>query len=365
MNTSSENLLLDNIVQFIRLDCHKLKSKKLAIFGAGKFSKKIVPFFEKIKINFSDIIILDDNAEKNENIAGIPIAHPSTVSKHEYDAVFLSTDSMETLFKARIKEIFEPSIKIYTVSEIKKELNKTPDSPQKPKTEKTVWQFAYELWSSGKQCSDFKDSILLATILKSSAHYNERNFENGFVESLIFEKEPGSVLDIGSSSLAIPTSLNKKGFKITCIDPCVEDKIENGMQIIKGDIRSTKWEDNTFDYITCISTIEHIGVSGRYGIRESEPDGDKKAMDEMFRILKPGGFLYVTIPFGSVEILPINKVYTDERILSMSNGMKVVNSKFYKPDGLGGAIPCSKEEASENDWRRDGYYALGCYEFQK
>lgn len=53
----------------------------------------------------------------------------------------------------------------------------------------------------------------------------------------------------------------------------------NNAFITSGDIRKTEFDDNYFDYIISLATFEHIF------------DLDM-ALNEMFRILKPGGLLY-------------------------------------------------------------------------
>jgi SAM-dependent methyltransferase len=49
--------------------------------------------------------------------------------------------------------------------------------------------------------------------------------------------------------------------------------------------------DHSFDAVTAISVLEHI--SG---------DGDTSAMSEIYRVLKPGGHLYFTVPCASKYI---------------------------------------------------------------
>ncbi len=52
---------------------------------------------------------------------------------------------------------------------------------------------------------------------------------------------------------------------------------------VKADICNLPFEDNNFDVILCNHVLEHI------------PD-DKKAMQELFRVLKPGGWGIFQIP---------------------------------------------------------------------
>ena len=67
-------------------------------------------------------------------------------------------------------------------------------------------------------------------------------------------------------------------------------------------IRKTDYPDNYFDAISCISTLEHIGVAGRYG-SDDDPEGDAKTMHEIKRILKPGGILLTSLPYGAKDVV--------------------------------------------------------------
>jgi SAM-dependent methyltransferase len=46
-----------------------------------------------------------------------------------------------------------------------------------------------------------------------------------------------------------------------------------------------------------VSTIEHIGLPV-YGQVGFDADGDVKAIEELRRTLKPGGYLIITTPFA-------------------------------------------------------------------
>lgn len=60
------------------------------------------------------------------------------------------------------------------------------------------------------------------------------------------------------------------------------------IHVVKDNITKSRFDDASFDVITCISTLEHI------------PDFNK-AISEMTRLLKPGGFLILTFPYQYEE----------------------------------------------------------------
>jgi ubiquinone/menaquinone biosynthesis C-methylase UbiE len=81
---------------------------------------------------------------------------------------------------------------------------------------------------------------------------------------------------------------------------------QRGISYLYGDLRNTPLRDNYYDTIVCASVLEHIGfdnsaytADARY--RESNPDEYLKVVKELRRVLKPGGHLLLTVPFGKYE----------------------------------------------------------------
>jgi SAM-dependent methyltransferase len=70
-----------------------------------------------------------------------------------------------------------------------------------------------------------------------------------------------------------------------------------------GDITKTELPDNSFDLIWCISALEHFGMdnSGYTENFSRESDADMLAVKEMLRLLKIGGTLLITVPYGRFE----------------------------------------------------------------
>ena len=120
----------------------------------------------------------------------------------------------------------------------------------------------------------------------------------------------GRLLDSGSSLnydfvLTAPLLSNKK-ITIVTLSPEATCLWKVGISYIFGDLRSLDFRDEWFDTIVCISTIEHVGMDNfLYTGRKEDTPKDAQdfllALGELKRVLKRGGILYVTFPFGRFE----------------------------------------------------------------
>lgn len=104
------------------------------------------------------------------------------------------------------------------------------------------------------------------------------------------------VLDIGSSDTVFPQFMAKEGAEVYAVDihDTVKkqrgwsDALEVEVSAVIADGRSLPFRGNTADICTSISTIEHA----------QPPDGDNLIMREIERVLKPGGWAFVSIPYS-------------------------------------------------------------------
>lgn len=77
-----------------------------------------------------------------------------------------------------------------------------------------------------------------------------------------------------------------------------------------------------FDLVTCLSTIEHVGL-GRYG-DPLDPWGDVKMARNLRRLLKPGGLLLVSFPTGTgCVVFNKHRVYSRHRRIQLFDGLKL------------------------------------------
>ncbi len=93
-----------------------------------------------------------------------------------------------------------------------------------------------------------------------------------------------------------------------------------------GDIVTAPFRQATFDLIWCISTLEHIGMdnSGYTDNFHHETEMDKQAVKNMVTLLKQGGSLLITVPFGKYEEHGWLRNYSDEYLHNILNPVKML-----------------------------------------
>lgn len=220
------------------------------------------------------------------------------------------------------------------------------------------------VYARGDECEKFKDCVLLARLKKTQPPASDRFIEYPWMLESITISE-GKLLDIGSTISDKLYEILPKTIEIHTLN-LNEKNVQNpNIKFKRGDIRKTDCPGDHFDCITCISTLEHIGVSGRYHSDE-DPQGDLKAMQEIRRILKPGGILLVSVPYGAKDVLPINRLYNKERIGKLFEGLAIQEQIFRKYDKSWNAwIKTTEEEAAKTDMLKDSWYAIALIKAKK
>jgi hypothetical protein len=127
-----------------------------------------------------------------------------------------------------------------------------------------------------------------------------------------------------------------------------------------ADLCNLYFQDNSIESLSCMHTVEHIGL-GRYG-DPIDPEGDIKAIKELQRVVKPGGnFLFVT-PVGKSRLLfNAHRIYSYERVIDLFDKMELKEFSLIPDNALDIGLISHADPHLANC--QD--YACGCFWFQK
>lgn len=128
----------------------------------------------------------------------------------------------------------------------------------------------------------------------------------------------------------------------------------------KADLLSLPFADRSIESLSCMHTVEHVGL-GRYG-DPLDPDGDLKAMAELTRVLAPGGDLLLVVPTGRPRVVfNAHRIYAFEQVRSAFSGLALEEFSLIPDDAQarGMILNASNEEADRQT------YGCGCYWFRR
>jgi len=148
-------------------------------------------------------------------------------------------------------------------------------------------------------------------------------------------KEPrGEILEIGHVASSTSLELANMGFSVTAIDLRQYPFKHANLESIKGDFLKYNF-NKRFDCIFSLSTIEHFGMSKRYG-GEDEPDNnlDEQAFEKISGLLLPDGRAIISVPYAESWVPGIwFRVYTRDDVESkLSKSFRIEESRFYRRD---------------------------------
>ncbi|MCL4380689.1 MAG: class I SAM-dependent methyltransferase [Candidatus Marsarchaeota archaeon] len=164
----------------------------------------------------------------------------------------------------------------------------------------------------------------------SSYKYSERMIEVPFLFMNILPA-PAKVLDIGCCEGIYPIQLAMMGYNVTGIDTRQYGFQHENFRFIKTDfLKLNEFKKESFDVILNISSVEHFGLKA-YGNRNRDPDADSAAMQKIKELLKPGGQLIFTAPFGKKgRLLEFERIYDTHEINYLLRGFKIIKEAYYK-----------------------------------
>jgi len=174
------------------------------------------------------------------------------------------------------------------------------------------------------------------------------------------------VLDIGCAASPLTTIIKEIGFTVDGIDLLPSPYIYEGVNYIQGDFLSVELKNSLYDVVVLCSTVEHIGLEGRYGT-PSIASGDIKALEKVREVLNHDGILILTIPYGEERtIRPLHRVYNkNSKLIKYAyEKFEILAEEFYKNNSAHVWGKCKEIEARRVVPSEDNY-ALGLFVFRK
>lgn len=137
--------------------------------------------------------------------------------------------------------------------------------------------------------------------------FPERRLENLLMWKMMLFEEGEKILDVGCGDGLLLPQIAKMGCKIEGVDlspNALEEakrrvehlNISKQIKLRKGSAEKLDYEDQSFDKVICNCTLEHI-------------ENDEKALNEMIRVLKIDGNLFLTVPVNKLNETLLNILF--------------------------------------------------------
>jgi SAM-dependent methyltransferase len=152
------------------------------------------------------------------------------------------------------------------------------------------------------------------------------------------------VLDAGSSLNNVvmldQPLLGEKRLHIVTLAPERDSFWRRGISYIFEDLRALPFRDGIYDIVISVSTLEHVGCDNSF---YGAPGAAEKLFDfpiavrEMSRVLRPGGLLLLTVPYGTYQFHGAFQQFDRSRLSIALNafGPARVSERFYRYSASG------------------------------
>ena len=155
---------------------------------------------------------------------------------------------------------------------------------------------------------------------------SERIVETAFIHQHLELEKDLRILEFGCSTSKLSIELSSLGYKVTGVDLTNYEFTHPNFTFRRGDFLDIDFKDNEFDAIVTVSSIEHAGM-GFFSEKERDR-GDFMVMDKMHQILKPGGKLLMTVPYGVRGQTKSYRVYDSKGLKRLLERFKILTEEY-------------------------------------
>lgn len=191
---------------------------------------------------------------------------------------------------------------------------------------------------------------------------NEYFWQDLLIAQKIFSRNPRRHVDIGSRIDGFVAHVASfRTIELLDIRP-VSSKIP-GVIFTQADLMSPRSDMESYcDSLSCLHALEHFGL-GRYG-DALDINGAELGIQNMSRMLEPGGVLYLSTPIGRSRVeFNANWVFDPRRIVESAtkSGLRLDSLEVF----AGGAVKLIEDASSSMVELSKSDYSLGMFVFVK
>lgn len=194
----------------------------------------------------------------------------------------------------------------------------------------------------------------------ATGHYFHQDL---LVAQKIFKENPTKHIDIGSRIDGFVAHVASFRAVTVCDIRYLKSNVQN-LDFQQLDLMANLPQElvESTDSISCLHALEHFGL-GRYG----DPiiyDGYLKGFENIEKLLKPGGTLYLSTPIGNERIeFNAHRVFSLKTLLAMFGNMHLEEFSFVDDTGnLHRNVPIEPEQEQNNF---GCHYGCGIFQLRK
>ena len=161
------------------------------------------------------------------------------------------------------------------------------------------------------------------------------------------------ILDFGCSQSPLALHLASLGYRVTGVDLRPYGFVHPDLRLVEGDFLKSGFTDGEFDAVVAVSAVEHTGL-GAYGEPRAN-QADRRIIAEFHRVLRPGGRLLLTVPYGRRGETSWYRVYDRGSLEELLSPLSIARIDYYAGIGRTAWSPVSSEEIARIDSVRCGY----------
>jgi len=192
----------------------------------------------------------------------------------------------------------------------------------------------------------------------------DRDTEYGWLRAQL-PKGTGRVLDFGPEGKAPTVAFAlQQGYRVDGVglEP-VTTAYDARFHPFQGDLLEADLP-GPYDWVVNVSTIEHVGLAGRYGVVYPYKDGDLAAMARLRDLMHDNSHQVLVLPVGRDSVIaPWHRVYGTYRLPLLLRGYEVLAEQYWmkKRDDDSVYRPCLKANALNCPpvYGPPNYYAIG------